>query len=146
MNFPIHTDPKILNNGVFIYHFHQRLFVFQQEDLLRDMQKCFINLKVEEDKKETVTQRERCVHEAQHFLLFFILLCGSFYFVLCVYMSLQWKRNENYSVALIQRLFILVRTVLISDVQSFLISQRSSVRLLKLAGWRKLLQKGKKEL
>ncbi|XP_056091878.1 arf-GAP with Rho-GAP domain, ANK repeat and PH domain-containing protein 1 isoform X1 [Rhinichthys klamathensis goyatoka] len=30
-----------------------------KEDLLRDMQKCFINLKVEEDKKETVTQRER---------------------------------------------------------------------------------------
>ncbi|XP_043096048.1 arf-GAP with Rho-GAP domain, ANK repeat and PH domain-containing protein 1-like isoform X2 [Puntigrus tetrazona] len=31
----------------------------KQEDLLRDMQKCFNNLKVEEDKKETVIPRER---------------------------------------------------------------------------------------
>lgn len=32
------------------------------------MQKCFNNLKVEEDKKETVIPRERCVHEKnKHF-------------------------------------------------------------------------------
>ncbi|XP_067295216.1 arf-GAP with Rho-GAP domain, ANK repeat and PH domain-containing protein 1 isoform X2 [Pseudorasbora parva] len=31
----------------------------KQEDLLRDMQKCFINLKVEEDKKETALLRDR---------------------------------------------------------------------------------------
>ncbi len=43
-------------------------------------------------------------------------------------------------------LFMLVRTVLISDVQTFLVPQMTSVRLLKLAGWRKLLQKGKKQL
>lgn len=40
------------------------------------MQKCFINLKVEEDKKETITQRERCVHEAQKkYIILYCFVC-----------------------------------------------------------------------